>query len=52
MNKVQVIGGFGEKASNKGTQYYFHNRIYSIDGLSPSLTTYVKGYWIYDDRED
>lgn len=51
MNKVKVIGGFGEKKSNNGTQYYFQDRIYSIDGVCPSLTTLPRGYWIYDERE-
>lgn len=45
--KVCVWGGFGEKCSNGGTQYYFQDRIYDTNGLCPALTTYMsKGYWI------
>lgn len=34
MNNIEeckVIGGIGDKLSNKGTQYYLQNRIYKGD---------------------
>ena len=49
-DKVIVWGGIGEKKSNGGTQWYLQNRIFSAEGISPSLTS-IGGYWIiiYDD---
>lgn len=44
--KVKVWGGFGEKKSNKGTQWYIQDRIYDSDGVSPALTHYKSDYWI------
>lgn len=44
--KVSVWGGFGEKKSNGGTQWYIQDRVYDSDGLSPALTTYIANYWI------
>ena len=43
---VKVWGGIGEKKSNKGTQWYFQDRIYDIEGISPALTTFKSDYWI------
>lgn len=43
---VTVWGGFGEKNSNNGTQWYLQNRIFDSNGLSPALSTFVLGYWI------
>ena len=51
MRDVEVIGGIGEKNSNNNTQWYFQNRIYNPDGLSPSLTTLGRGYLIPVERE-
>ena len=44
--KVKVWGGIGEKNSNSGRQYYFQNRIYDPNGISPALTAYKSDYWI------
>ena len=44
--KVRVWGGFGEKKSNGGTQWYIQDRVYDSDGLSPALTTFIANYWI------
>jgi len=51
MRGVEVIGGIGEKNSNNNTQWYFQNRIYNPQGLSPSLTTLGRGYLIPVERE-
>lgn len=51
MRKVKVWGGFGEKKSNNNTQFYFQDRIYDSDGISPALTNYKSDYWIMI-RED
>ena len=37
------IGGFGEKKSNGGSQFYQQDRIYSSDTVSPSLTHNLPG---------
>lgn len=37
------IGGFGEKKSNNGTQFYQQDRIYSSDTVAPSLTNNLPG---------
>ena len=37
------IGGFGEKKSNSGSQFYQQDRIYSSDTVSPSLTNNLPG---------
>ena len=50
--KVVVWGGFGEKKSNKGTQWYLQDRVFDSDGLSPALTTYKSDYWIIIDKGD
>lgn len=44
--KVKVWGGFGEKKSNKGTQWYLQDRVFDSDGLCPALTSYKSDYWI------
>lgn len=44
--KVKVWGGFGEKKSNKGTQWYFQDRIYDTNGISPALSNFKSDYWI------
>ena len=44
--KVKVLGGIGEKNSNKDTQWYIQNGIYDSDGLCPALTTYKSDYWV------
>ena len=51
MRDVEVIGRIGEKNSNNNTQWYFQNRIYNPDGLSPSLTTLGRGYLTIIERE-
>lgn len=52
---VVVWGGFGEKKSNSGTQWYIQDRVYDSDGICPALTSFKSDYWIvihYDDEED
>ena len=53
---VILWGGVGSKKSNKGTQFYIQDRIYSSNGLCPSLNTFINGYWIIiwdiDDEEE
>jgi len=44
--EVRVWGGIGEKKSNKNTQWYFQDRIYDINGISPSLTSWKSDYMI------
>ena len=48
--EVKVWGGFGEKKSNRGTQWYIQNRVYDSDGLSPALTSFIADYWIVIDK--
>lgn len=43
---VKVWGGFGEKKSNKGRQWYIQDRVYDSDYLCPALTTFKSNYWI------
>lgn len=50
--KVKVWGGFGEKKSNNGTQWYIQDRIYDSNGVCPALTVYKSDYWIMIDDED
>lgn len=50
--KVKVWGGFGEKKSNNGTQWYFQDRIYDPNGLCPALTSFKSDYWIVIKNED
>ena len=38
MNKAKVIGGLGEKKSNRGTQWYQQDRVYDNE-VSISVTT-------------
>ena len=51
--EVSVWGGLGEKKSNKGTQWYLQDRIFDSNGLSPTLSTFVSGYWIvvYEEKD-
>lgn len=35
----ELLGGFGEKDSNGGTQWKFQNRVYNSENSSPSVTT-------------
>ena len=53
-DKVVVWGGFGEKKSNSGRQYYLQDRIYDSDGLCPALSTYKSDYWIiiFGDKDE
>ena len=44
--KVKVWGGFGEKNSNNGTQWYIQNRVYDSDGICPALSVFKADYWI------
>ena len=44
--EVCVWGGFGEKKSNNGTQWYIQDRIYNSEGISPALTSYKSDYWV------
>lgn len=34
-----LVGGFGEKKSNGGTQHYFQDRVYSTESVSVSVTS-------------
>lgn len=43
---VSVWGGIGEKKSNGGTQWYFQDRIYDSNGISPALTKYKSDYLV------
>ena len=43
---MKVWGGFGEKKSNNGTQFYYQDRIYDTNGLCPALTNWKSDYWI------
>lgn len=43
---VCVWGGIGEKKSNGGTQWYFQDRIYDSNGISPALTKYKSDYLV------
>ena len=36
--RIKIVGRVGEKKSNNKKQWYFQDRIYSIEGLSPTLT--------------
>ena len=46
MREVRVWGGFGEKKSNSGTQWYIQDRVYDSRGVSPALSTFKSDYWI------
>ena len=50
--KVKVWGGLGEKKSNNNTQYYFQDRIYDSNGISPALTDYKSDYWVIIRKEE
>lgn len=52
MRKVKVIGGFGEKKSNRGTQWYLQDRIYDTEGISTALSSFKSDYWIFIRKED
>lgn len=43
---VKVWGGFGDKKSNNGTQWYIQDRVYDSDYLCPALTAFKSNYWI------
>ena len=43
---VKVWGGFGDKKSNKGTQWYIQDRVYDSDYLCLALTAFKSDYWI------
>lgn len=49
---VRVWGGFGEKKSNRGTQWYIQDRVYDSTGISPALTQFKADYWIVIFDED
>ena len=53
-NKPRVWGGFGEKKSNRGTQWYIQDRVYDSDCVCPSLTVYKADYWIivWEDEDE
>lgn len=40
---AKVLGGLGEKKSNRGTQYYQQDRVYSSDGLAVCLSANLPG---------
>lgn len=40
---VAVLGGFGEKKSNSGTQWYQQDRVYDGCGLATSLNSQLPG---------
>ena len=53
--EVIVWGGFGDKKSNSGRQWYIQDRIYDSNGLCPALTAFKSDYWIIiyeDEREE
>ena len=47
MEQPKVIGGIGEKKSNKGTQYFLQNRIYEADAALTicAINPYYKIDW-------
>lgn len=45
-DEVIVWGGFGDKKSNSGTQWYIQDRVYDSDGICPALTAFKSDYWI------
>ena len=45
-DKPRVWGGFGEKKSNSGRQWYIQDRVYDSDYVCPSLTAFKSDYWI------
>ena len=45
MNEPKLVGGFGEKKSNGGTQWYQQDRIYD-DNVAISVTTSFNPSWI------
>ena len=40
---ISVLGGFGEKKSNSGTQWYQQDRVYDSHGLATSLNSQLPG---------
>lgn len=36
---VEVLGGFGDKKSNDGTQYYQQDRVYNSETVCPALNS-------------
>lgn len=43
-----LVGGIGEKKSNKGTQWYQQDRVYDADSISISVTTSYNPYYAND----
>lgn len=41
--ECKVIGGFGEKKSNNGTQWYQQDRVYDIADVSPRIPAQIPG---------
>ena len=50
MCEIVLWGGVGERKSNKGTQWYLRDRVYDVNGISPSLS--ATPFWIIIKDED
>lgn len=48
---AKVVGGIGEKKSNKGTQYFLQNRIYK-GKIALAITTCCNPYYITGDFDE
>ena len=51
---MHVVGGFGEKKSNGGTQWYQQDRVYGGGNIAMCLPANLPGgsYWYYLDDEN
>ena len=47
IDESELLGGIGEKDSNKGTQWKNQNRIYSSSSSSPTIATAFNPYYEY-----
>ena len=47
-NGAVLLGGFGEKLSNGGTQWYFQDRVYSSFGIAVSIAATINPLYLVE----
>lgn len=47
-----LLGGFGEKKSNGGTQWFFQDRVYSSFGMAVAISASVMPLYLTEEKEN
>lgn len=51
-NEIELLGGIGEKKSNRGTQHYYQDRVYDSKSISANVNATVNPYYAVRNGKD